>query len=220
MDPSNYTLASGSTIITFSGSFLDTLTPGTHKVTLNYSINGRKCAVSTNIIIQNRKTEESKPTKPSESTNNNDRNTIIKAMTAYVFDVNGNPLKDYILEIHSKPVSAVLNNTGMASFSNLEVGKHTMYLKEKDGKVVASKEIVIAYAKSYSITGGNTINVIKGYPFTVNVKYDGSNQILMSVNGNGISPSTGDSASPVVWILFMLISAAGIVFVRKRKQMQ
>lgn len=50
VDPANYTLEEGSTILTFTSAYLDTLSPGRHTVTMNY-IYG---SVSTSIMILER----------------------------------------------------------------------------------------------------------------------------------------------------------------------
>ena len=47
VDPSNYTVEEGSTVITFSAAYLDTLSPGKHEVTINYVDD----SVSTSITI-------------------------------------------------------------------------------------------------------------------------------------------------------------------------
>ena len=102
-------------------------------------------------------------------------------MKTHLVDANGQPMYNCTLEIHSKPVSATLGTDGTASFKNIEVGNHTMYLKDQDGKVLASKAIKIVYDQTYSITGGDTIHVLIGRPFILHVKYDGEKLILLSL---------------------------------------
>lgn len=46
VDPSNYTLSEGSTVITFAPSYLDTLSVGKHTVTLNYTNTAVTCALT------------------------------------------------------------------------------------------------------------------------------------------------------------------------------
>lgn len=53
----NYSLASGSTLLTLSSNYLDTLSVGRHTVTMNYNIEGERQDVTTVIEIQRRATD-------------------------------------------------------------------------------------------------------------------------------------------------------------------
>ena len=252
VDPSNYTVVSGSTVLTFSSKYLDTLHPGVHTVTLNYDINGKWIEVSTNIRIvttpdgenqnsghvntdtENTNTMGNSGENHTGAANGNatvghteGNNAIANVatdvnienefvpMSATVVDVNGNPLVGYTLEIHSNPVSAELDDTGRGSFGNIQVGDHTLYLKDVDGHVVASKSIVIAFGDEYSIDG-NVVYILEESAFTLNTQYDGEKLVLLSVEND--SPDTGDHAMPWIWILMISISTVGILIILIRNK--
>lgn len=227
LDPMYYTLEEGSTILTFSSKYLDTLHTGLHDVQMNYQINGTAIAVNTLIKIQKQpvdntasnhhKTETNQtPVRPNDGVvvESTTTNYGPVRMTAHLVDVNGNPMKNYILEIHSNPMSSYIDDNGRASFAAVEAGDHTIYLKDRNGTVVASKKVQIAFAEDYSITG-DVINIIAGRSFTLHAKYDGEELILLSVEGG--APKTSDTANTAMWVMLMVCSAAGL-FVITRKQ--
>ena len=63
VDPANYTLAEGSTILTFSPAYLDTLPAGEHTVTLNYK-NATATAMLTILADPNEPTTDPDPDEP------------------------------------------------------------------------------------------------------------------------------------------------------------
>lgn len=63
IDPSNYTLAEGSTILTFKPEYLDTLSPGDHTVTMNYNDD----SVSVILTIEKRTIERTDTSKQMQS---------------------------------------------------------------------------------------------------------------------------------------------------------
>lgn len=63
VDPANYTLAEGSTILTFSPAYLDTLPAGEHTVTLNYK-NATATAMLTILTDPNEPTTDPDPDEP------------------------------------------------------------------------------------------------------------------------------------------------------------
>ena len=235
VDPSNYTVVEGSTVLTFSSKYLDTLRPGIHTVTLNYNINGKSVDVSTNIRIITAPHGDNQNNDGNENVNtgndvtgleenyvgqnviahtgtniaatNLSANNGFAPMSATVVDIYGNPLMGYTLEIHSDPVSATLDDSGRASFGNIQAGDHTLYLKDVEGNIVASKDIVIVFGDGYSIEG-NVVYILEGRAFTLNVQYDGEEIILLSVEGD--SPDTGDHKNFELWTLVMAASIVGL----------
>lgn len=234
VDPSNYTVVEGSTVLTFASSYLDTLTPGNHAVAMNYDINGRSKVMTTTIKVKPAPTSE--PVRPTQKPNhagssngngnsngNNNRPAPAPVphrpspvpMTAHLVDVNDAPMHNYTLEMHSNPMTAVLNENGLASFKNIEAGDHTMYLKDESGSTIASKAVKIAFSDSYSISG-NVINVQENRSFTLNVRYANDELILLSVEGG--SPITGDQTDMMMWVLLMLSALTGIVIMVSKKR--
>jgi hypothetical protein len=52
VDEANYTLASGSTVLTFEAEYLATLSEGDHTVVMNYDMNGVPVAVTSTLAVQ------------------------------------------------------------------------------------------------------------------------------------------------------------------------
>lgn len=75
VDPENYTLSEGSTILTFKSSYLDTLSVGDHTVTLNYT---DKTATS---VLTIKATQEEPTVVPDEPTTDNNEQTTSNAET-------------------------------------------------------------------------------------------------------------------------------------------
>ena len=231
VDSANYTLAEGSTILTFSSAYLDTLHTGSHAVTMNYNVNGRNVTVETVINIKEKKVPDNgnKPgniidDKPnndngSKPNNNNssDNNSIIskpeKATTVvHIVDENGQSMTSYKLVIDNQNAT-VLNSNSQASFNTVGEGNHTLYLLDSDDAVIATKNIKIEYSDAYGIDG-DVVKIIKNKSYILHVKYDGENIILLSVEG--ASPKTGDTSSVMIWVMIMLLAVSCLVW-RVRK---
>lgn len=91
VDPSNYTLAEGSTILTFNSDYLDTLSPGEHTITLNYT----NASVSSilNVIDNTAKDGEDEDTKPentSADSNASENEQESETVSEAVSDTDGN----------------------------------------------------------------------------------------------------------------------------------
>lgn len=68
VDPDNYTVTEGSTIITFKDSYLKTLAPGNHTVTINFNDG----SVEAEFTVVNTSSGSEEPTKPAEDTTPSD----------------------------------------------------------------------------------------------------------------------------------------------------
>jgi len=64
-------------------------------------------------------------------------------VTGYLKDKDVNPLKETTVELHSTPRTVVTDENGYFKFENVEEGDHTLTIKDKDGKVLATKEIKV-----------------------------------------------------------------------------
>lgn len=91
VDPSNYTLAEGSTILTFNSDYLDTLSPGEHTITLNYT-NASVFSIL-NVIDNTAKDGEDEDTKPentSADSNASENEQESETVSEAVSDTDGN----------------------------------------------------------------------------------------------------------------------------------
>lgn len=160
-------------------------------------------------------------TSSASSTTGSSSSTSSKYVTGIIciVDGDGNPISGLSLEMHSSVLTATTNQEGYASFSNLEFGSHTLYIKDENGNVAAQKSFTIQSGQSVSLSG-DTVTVPRGGVFTLTVQYDGHDLTLLSVQtGNAQatdSVKTGDTATWICWIIIILIAFGGIMFFRRR----
>lgn len=190
-----YTLADGSTVLTFDSSYLDTLTVGEHTVTLNYEINGRALKLDTTITIIS--------------------HTI--NFVVHMVDQSGNVLANLSLSMHSTPKYATTDSSGNAAFNELEFGSHTMYVLDANGNEKASQKIEIVSGNSTSING-NVITAKAGSTVQFSMQYDGSKLSFVS-NQQGTTggtatttgaPKTGDDSHPAVYAAILAVSTLSV----------
>ncbi len=65
-------------------------------------------------------------------------------------DANGEPLVDYITELHSDPQSGRTDADGYIFYMDVPPGAHTLYLKNSDNTVLAKKDFMLDYAAATS----------------------------------------------------------------------
>ena len=149
----------------------------------------------------------------------------------------GSPFAGLLLELHSTPMEAATDANGAAVFNNVEEGWHTLYVKTRDGKLLASKGFELLFGDEEKMNG-DLIMVKAGSVFTMNVRMDGDNLSFINVNGDtgaGVqetadvqqkeaymvrAASTGDSDDPGIW--FVLFVSCGLLltafFWKERKR--
>lgn len=135
---------------------------------------------------------------------------ILGSLQIYVVDANNKGLADMTVELHSTPRTAVTNASGMVSFDAVEVGDHTLTIKNSEGKVLVSSPLTIS-----SNAGGTiamTISVANG------AVASGLPGAVYKAAGGQI-PQTSDSFGLTLWVALLGLSAAGllVVFLRNKR---
>ncbi len=166
------------------------------------SSNGTSSSQSTTRrVIQTSTTATSK----SSQTVKVDPNAV--TCTIHLVDANNKILTGVPLELHSTVKKMTTSKKGLATFQNIDFGKHTLYVK-KDTTV----------SKAFEIVAGDTlkldndkITVPKGTIFTLKVQYDGKKLTLLSVqSGSEDDIKTGDDSNFEFWTFVCILSIAGI----------
>lgn len=121
------------------------------------------------------------PSNPSDSTEPSVK--YIK-FSGYIVDTNGKALSDLTVEIHSTPQSTVTDQSGYFEFEKVELGKHTIYVKDAAGNILASKVFNIIESDNPSVSD-NVIVIGTG---------DTSASVQITVGDNELS-FTGVSSS-------------------------
>ena len=127
---------------------------------------------------------------------------------------NGQALSGYTVEMHSTVRTSKTNKSGVASFSGIELGKHTVYVKNDKGKTLASKHFTLVSGKKLTFNG-DKITVVPGQTLTLTITIKGSDAEIVDVTssqGNKLNKpsekeiSTGDKSDTVLWGVLLLVS--------------
>lgn len=102
-------------------------------------------------------------------------------------DKNGNPIKNKQVEIHSNIQKALTDPNGSFLFSDVEFGKHTIYIKDNNGKVESKKDFNIIMGSPSAIKG-NDIIAENHSTFTVKIELKDNELSFVSVNEGNLAP--------------------------------
>lgn len=136
----------------------------------------------------------------------------------HIVDKNDSPLANYIVEMHSNVKTAITDISGDAVFKEIEVGRHTIYIKNGEGEIVASKKFTLAIGNELS-ANGDVIIVKPGQTISMTIVVDGSETTIRDVQTIE-SPKTGDTTKLSGWMAFIAISliSIGYCLLRGRKK--
>ncbi len=142
-------------------------------------------------------------------------------------DTANNPLANTTVELHSTPKVAKTNANGIAVFSGVESGAHTLYVKDSNGNILASKSLEILFGNAV-LLNGNQLTVKAGSAFTLNAQMNGNELMFVSINDGDlyqILPApTGDTNNIALWVVVLLLSCGmgyGLyTYNKKKKQFQ
>ncbi|MBS6722585.1 MAG: hypothetical protein KH268_06260 [Clostridiales bacterium] len=135
----------------------------------------------------------------------------------HIVNADNRGLSGHTVEIHSTPQTATTDQSGYASFSDIDFGNHTIYLKNNDGKELASKEIALVSGDTTSLSG-NSITAVKGSSVTVNLKYENGTLKLMSVQSGDQSVPTGDTTNMGLWMTLLVLALSGVAVVARQRR--
>lgn len=145
-----------------------------------------------------------------------------------VVDKNGNPMADVIVEIHSTVQTARTDSNGYFRFNDVEMGEHSITVKDTNGKVIATKNFTIVAGSPLSLVG-DTITAENGAVFTMTIQAEQDMLTFLSLQegdhttpgtGNnptpGIdigstSPQTGDNTNLLLWYILLVLSLSGLI---------
>ena len=155
----------------------------------------------------------------SQSTTNNGSDGVAvdpnhnTSLLVYVKDANGSPAKNVTVELHSKPRVAITGEEGSVLFENVPFGSHTLYVKSRDGTVIASKAFALNESGTASLNG-STLNAINQGTVTLNVQYSNGTITFMSASGqpgSAIIPQTQDTFPLTVVVVIICLSGVALV---------
>ena len=119
------------------------------------------------------------------------------------------PLSGLTIEVHSTPKVSQTNQNGMATFYDIESGSHTLFVKDKDGNILASTDFEILFGDATKLQNMQ-LTVKSGSRFTLDAQLDGN--VLTFVNlqeGDAyriLSANTADDTNIAIWFVLMFVS--------------
>lgn len=154
-------------------------------------------------------------------------------MVCRVVGVNGAALVNYLVELHSTVQTARSDSNGYVRFTNVEMGSHTLIVRDANNQEVASKSFRIVEGKPLAISG-DEITAEDGSTFTLTVQVQNEGIGLLTVasgdqapipkeapsgssaygQGTGMrngAPRTGDSNHLMVWYILFVLSTIGLL---------
>ena len=154
---------------------------------------------------------------PSSGAGNQQAPSVVDCQV-FLVDGGGNALVNYALELHSTPMTAVTNEAGMASFSRVAFGAHTIFALGTTGKPVASKSFT--FVSGYSVAlNGDIITVRPGGTVKLTMRLDGNT--LELVSADTAIPKTGDDSPIEVYLVTACVAATALgtllVYMRKKR---
>lgn len=146
-----------------------------------------------------------------------------------VVDKSNKPLADSVVEIHSTVQIARTDKNGYFRFTDVEMGEHTLTIKDKSGKVTVKKHFTIVEGAPLSLKG-DVLTARDGEVFTVRIKVQGgtieftdiekgdktpdnivNNDETINIDGAGSNPGTGDNSRLVFWYVLLMLSLLAVM---------
>lgn len=169
----------------------------------------------------------------------NDNYEEVQSVTfiGILVDKNGNACADMIVEIHSTIQTGRTDENGSFQFNGVEFGKHTIFIKDENGNIIAQKEFNILLGSPLAIQGSEIV-AENGSVFTVKMQLDedeltflgieeGNQAPIVDTNKDGssieigddgkipntgmTSPQTGEYANLSVWYALLIASLSVLV---------
>jgi len=139
-------------------------------------------------------------------------------INARLVDTAGSALSGYTIEMHSTVKKGQTNASGVASFSGMEMGSHTLYVLNSGGTKLASEQFTLQKGTGFS-RSGNKITVVPGQTITMTITLDGNRASITDVSAatdnTAAGAATGDVTDVNKWILILLAATAGMLILMK-----
>lgn len=111
------------------------------------------------------------------------------SISGYIKDKDGNPLKDYVVELHSTPRTYTTDKDGYFKFDNVEEGTHTLIVKDTEGKVLVTRELNVLEGTETKLEDDTLYFNPADKGFNLNIKIDGEKLVVDSVDKGVKEPS-------------------------------
>jgi LPXTG-motif cell wall-anchored protein len=136
----------------------------------------------------------------------------------------GNPLSGYTIELYSDPVIVVTDGAGEFTFTDTEIGTHTLIVKDSSDTTLKTFTLNITEGGSFSWTDvdGSQIDIVitgSTGALELTLTYDGADVTMDDVDGIE-NPKTGDTTNNtwMIWAAMLVIAAAALLAVGKKRR--
>ena len=137
-------------------------------------------------------------------------------INAKLVDAAGTALSGYTLEMHSTVKKGQTNGAGIAKFSGMEMGSHTVYVLNTGGDRLASQQFQLKQGTRFA-RSGNTITVVPGQTISMTITLNGSTATITDVSV-AAGPATGDTSDVEKWGYLFIAAALGACILFRLKK--
>ncbi len=179
----DYTKEEGSTRITINKETIETKsTDGTNTIAAEFRVDGDRDK-------ELKRSAQNYTVDTSKNPESSGKVTFVSKL----IDSSGNKMPNKTIEMHSEVKVEVTNKNGFATFKNLEIADHNVYIKGDNGSIEASKKFSIVLGNALSLNG-NTITAADGDVFTVTMKVVGDSIEFVSLEKGDKSNNSDDDS--------------------------
>lgn len=213
----DYISNSGSTRITIAGETLAGGDIGTHTLGIEFRAGEAKtlkCAAQNYRILAeddpNKKNSGSSSSSGSSGGHGGEDSPNYATVVMRLVDASGQAMPGVTLELHSTPKVTKTDQNGIAVFYGVESGRHTIFVKDRNGNVMASKDFEVLFGDT-TLLNGDQLIIKKGAASTLNMQLDGNTLVFLSLQEGDVyqvvPARTGDDRDSGIWIIRWLVFA-------------
>jgi hypothetical protein len=118
--------------------------------------------------------------------------------------------------MHSTVKKGQTNGAGIAKFSGMEMGSHTVYVLNTGGDRLASQQFQLKQGTRFA-RSGNTITVVPGQTISMTITLNGSTATITDVSV-AAGPATGDTSDVEKWVYLFIAAALGACILFRLKK--
>lgn len=214
----DYTSNSGSTRITIAGETLAGGDIGTHTLGIEFRTGDdqtlKRAAQNYRILAEddpNKKNSGGSGSSSGSSGGHGGEDSLNYATVVMrLVDASGQAMPGVTLELHSTPKVTKTDQNGIAVFYSVESGRHTIFVKDRNGNVLASKDFEVLFGDT-TLLNGDQLIIKKGAASTLNMQLDGNTLVFLSLQEGDVyqvvPARTGDDKDSGLWLIRWLVFA-------------
>lgn len=214
----DYTSNSGSTRITIAGETLAGGDIGTHTLGIEFRTGDdqtlKRAAQNYRILAEDDPNKKSSGGSGSSSGSSGghggEDSPNYATVVMRLVDASGQAMPGVTLELHSTPKVTKTDQNGIAVFYGVESGRHTIFVKDRNGNVMASKDFEVLFGDT-TLLNGDQIIIKKGAASTLNMQLDGNTLVFLSLQEGDVyqvvPARTGDDRDSGIWLIRWLVFA-------------